>query len=131
MHHIGFLCEDIQATSKHFELLGFRRERDEIDDLSKNLRFLFMVNGNLRIELVVKIDAEGSSVIDNLLRRAPFKNMAYHFCFESSSLSKDVARFRRAGYKVLIPAERAIACDNRLVVYLVHFENGLVELIES
>lgn len=131
IHHIGILCEDAEATSGHFELLGFAREKNGTDDTSKNLRFHFITNGSVRLELVEKINSESPSVIDNLLERAPFRNMAYHFCFESTSFVDDTERFRKAGYKVLIPPEVSIACDNRKVMYLVHAKNGLVELIET
>lgn len=90
-----------------------------------------MENNNYTIELIAIDDEEKVSDLGNLLKEEVFGQKIYHICYKTDNITKKVDELVKKGFKVIKPPERAIACDNKEVVFLLDYDLGIVELIEE
>ena len=80
---------------------------DVIDDIDRNVHICFGTNGSYRLELVSPIDKEKPSPVDTYLSKVG--PTAYHICYKSSDLERDISELERQGFRVIIPPAFAIA----------------------
>ena len=75
LHHIGFVVNDIDKSIQIFQLFGFEKEGEIIEDYNQN-NFLQMLkdNNNNKIELIKPMDEKSSIANSNLgLHHIAFK----------------------------------------------------------
>jgi len=129
--HIGVLCKDLAKSVRHYESLGFVVSKDRVTDTVRNLDYVFMTNHQYTFELLAKSRESEPSDVDALLNAAWLPgNKLYHVCFLSNDLEKDIEKHKGLGYKLIRPPERAVACENRRVAFMLHHSFGLIEFLE-
>jgi methylmalonyl-CoA/ethylmalonyl-CoA epimerase len=130
--HIGIACLDIQKAKGKYLELGYVVTKDLITDFGRNLDYIFMKMDSITIELICKHDKSKESDIDNIIAQQKIiGNKMYHICYTSSNLEEDINRYKRLGYKLIKSPSVAVACDNKIVAFLIHLEMGIIELIEE
>lgn len=126
IHHIGYLVKHIDQAIKGFTDLGYSIEQDILYDPLRRINICFLIKDGYRVELVSPTDSD--SVVANLIKK--YKNMPYHICYESKNLKEDLAFLTSNGYMAIDIPANAPACDNRFVVFLIHPQIGMIELID-
>lgn len=100
VHHVGIAVRDIHAAIKKYGLLGYRVEQDTVWDEKRNIRIVFMENGENRIELIEAADPGQTCAVKGLLTGTK-KNAMYHICFETQDINREIERLldaRGGGY---------------------------------
>lgn len=126
--HIGYAVKRIDRAKAAFEDLGFSFD-PIVDDHDRNIRISFGEKDGYRIELVCPIDKTQKSPVDKYLH--DIGPTPYHICYRSTDMEGDMAYLQKNGYKVIIEPAKAIAFDNRKVVFLMNLGLGLIEIVES
>jgi methylmalonyl-CoA/ethylmalonyl-CoA epimerase len=129
--HIGVICRDLAKSVSHYESLGFVISKERVTDTVRNLDYVFMTNHQYTFELLAKsLDSEPSD-IDALMNAAWLSgDRLYHLCFLSSDLEEDIDKHKGMGYKLIRRPEKAVACENRRVAFMLHHSFGLIEFLE-
>ena len=125
--HIGYAVKNIEKAVSDFTKLGFSFEKP-IEDTDRNVMLAFGKNDSYCIELVSPLNKDNSSPID--LHLTKLGATPYHICYSSESLEEDIENLKSQGFKEVIPPHKAIAFDNRRVVFLSKLSMGLLEIVE-
>lgn len=127
IHHLGFLCADLEESVLGFARLGMMeilRVRDQVRDV--DLIFMSTSEGEL-VELVSPVTKDApTSKLPKL-----FYNSVYHICYISRELEKDIARLENDGFIIVSPPSESVAFNNNRVVFLYGKHSGLIELVEN
>jgi len=127
VHHIGYIVDNMENSIKEFEGLGFKiLQKNQYDEI-RDINICFIENGGIIIELVQPKTKE--SVIYKMAGK--YKNMPYHICYETDDMDRDIERLKQRGYMVIQKPERAPAINNSKVVFLMHLDMGIIELLEK
>ena len=125
--HIGYLCKDINKSIDVFHSLGYEQEsgviKDNIpdgDNKARNVFICFLRNGENRVELVSPIN-EASDVYATIKRQG---EGPYHICYQVEDLEISVSELKKSGWMVLKRPAKAIAFNNKRVVFL--FKVGFI-----
>ena len=127
VHHIGYAVKDIDKASAAFQLLGFKFLSGVTYDDERKVRIAFMINGNEVIELI-EPDGDNSAVESVLKKNGP---TPYHICYEVDSLEDSVSVLKKSGYIAIKKPQAASAINGRRVVFLMHKDLGIIELVEA
>lgn len=127
IHHIGYAVKNISESIYFFELLGFKKEKDIIEDYSRNVKILFLKNQEYRIELIEPL--EENSPVDKILNKNG--NIPYHICYETNNLDKDISVLTDKGFILIDTPKKAEAISNKNVCFLYNKNIGLLELLET
>lgn len=130
--HVGYAVKKMDRAIKEFELLGYGFG-EIIRDYDRNLYICFGNNGSYRIELVSPMDKEKPSPVDTYL--AKVGPTAYHFCYRSDDLERDVEELGQQGFRVIVAPAVATAFSNgggcKHVVFLMGRNSGIFEIVEE
>lgn len=126
IHHIGYAVKGIVDSLPYFYLLGFKKEGDIIDDYSRNVKILFMKNGENLIELIQPLDK--NSPIDRILKKNG--NIPYHICYETNNIDEDIIFLKDKKFVLIDEPKKAEAISNKKVCFLYNKNIGLLELLE-
>ncbi len=127
VHHIGYLVKNIQKSIEMFLSMDYRVEREIVFDEYRGIDICFMVKDGYRVELVSpKIP---DSVVTKL--RKKIGNSPYHICYEVDDIEEKVTFLVNKKFVVWEEPHEAIACDGRKVVFLIHGQIGMIELIQT
>lgn len=128
-HHTGYLVSRIDKSIASFKLLGYEETSycDVFikDDEYRKCQICFLKNGENVIELICPNGKE--SPVYGLL--AKYKNMPYHLCFESDDIEADLQLLQSNGFVIFQEPLIAPAIGDKTVVFLVHRNAGIVELV--
>lgn len=124
--HIGYAVKKMERARKGFELLGYTFG-DVIADPDRKIDICFGEMNGYRIELVCP-QCAGSPVDDVILKLG---NTPYHICYSSDSLDEDLEKIHGGGYRIVIPAQEALAFGGKRVVFLYSLSVGLIEIVEK
>lgn len=148
LHHIGYLVKNIDKSLNAFRSLGYVPvslcgQGDVMYDEYRKCDIAFMIQRSFKetndrsnnigawdgeeglIELISPKTSE--SPIWGLMSK--YKNTPYHLCFESNDLDADISNLKNAGWSVFQPAAVAPAIGGRQVVFLIHRNAGIIELV--
>lgn len=135
IHHIGYLVKNIQKSAIAFESIGFQKLFFEngcfvFDDKTRQCNIAFMKsNENCGGNCIELVEPQSSNCpIYGLMKT--YKNSPYHICFESENLEKDVLQLKQNGWSVFLQASPAPAIEYRNVVFLIHRNAGIIEIVE-
>ena len=126
IHHIGFLCKNLEKSRAKFIELGFTIEQEKAFDDIRQIYIEFLVNAGYRLELIQPLDKE--SPMYPLLSR--YKNTPYHFCYEVDNLEEATKELEEKGYTIFQEAKKAPCIKNGRVVFMINTAAGIVELLE-
>ena len=127
VHHIGYLVKSIDESIGYFLDLGFEISKTKSFDEIRNINICFLVKDGLCIELIEGINE--MSVVYKLYEK--YKNVAYHICYESNDISKDIKTLESKGYTTVSDIEAAPCIENKKVVFLYNRNIGFIELVEE
>lgn len=126
--HIGYAVKKIEKAIESFELLGYQFG-EVIDDNNRNIKICFGIKDGYKVELIQPIDKMKESPVDNYLSK--IGATAYHICYVSQDFEKDIADLTSKGFKIVIPAQEAIAFQNKRVIFMMNLAIGLIEIVEG
>lgn len=127
IHHIGYLVRNMEKAVDEFLELGFIVSQDMVYDKYRDIEIVFMEKDGYRIELVKPKTKD--SVVYDLQKK--IGNAPYHICYEVDDLEKAVSELEGRRYVIYQEAHQATALQGRQVVFLMHGQIGLVELVEK
>lgn len=126
VHHIGYLVKNIEKSAAAFQSLGYQTETAIIYDDIRKIDICFLIKDQYRIELVSPTSED--SVVAGLIKK--YKNSPYHICYESQDFDKDISYLASNGYCVIGEPTKAPAISDRKVVFLMHSQHGMIELLD-
>jgi methylmalonyl-CoA/ethylmalonyl-CoA epimerase len=127
-HHIGIATNNIEETTKKYNLFGYQTSTDTFFDPIQNVYITFMEKLNSpRLELVAPVDQD--SPILNILNKNG--TIPYHFCYEVVDIVKEVEILKKMKFLMVSKIVPAVAFNNRLVCFLYSKESGLIELLNK
>ena len=127
IHHIGYLVKNMASSITVFVNLGYSVKQAPIYDADRDIDICFMENGAFMVELVApRPECKLFRSLQKKIGNAP-----YHICYITDDFVADMKVLQDNEYTVLIPPSKAVAIDNRLVVFMFHEEVGIIELVES
>lgn len=127
IHHVGYIVDNMPNAINEFKKLGYIITQENQYDQTRDIDITFIENNGMVIELIMPKSKE--SVIYQLAGK--YKNMPYHICYETDSLSDEIKRLEERGYIVIQKPETACAINNKKVVFLMHLDIGMIELVEK
>jgi methylmalonyl-CoA/ethylmalonyl-CoA epimerase len=126
VHHIGYAVRDIKESLKVFLDLGYAIETDIVHDNVRQVDIMFLINNNIRIELISPLSEE--SPVSNILdKNGP---LPYHICYQTENIKTAILSLRKKGFMVIEKPQKSPAINNQLVCFLYHKNVGLIELVE-
>ena len=125
--HIGYAVRNIEKAKIILEEIGFSFE-EVIDDPDRNILIQFGKKDGYCIELVCPKDI-GESPVDFYINKVG--STPYHICYCSGEIEKDIEELKKKKCKVIIPLTPAIAFAGRRVVFMMHREIGIFEIVEE
>ena len=128
VHHIGYLVDDVEKAAVVFEKLGYIRDGETVEDFSREVYILFLVNAAQTVELIQPVNEK--SPIYGLRKR--YRNSPYHICFETGNLQSEIDdMIKHNGYTLVQPPQPAPAIEGASdVAFLIHKDIGMLELVE-
>ncbi len=127
LHHIGYAVNDIGKSAAEFEVLGFKKESEVVEDKIRKVNILLIKKDNVLIELVSPLTKD--SPVYTILSK--IGSTSYHLCFSTGDIIKSVERLKKNKYLVLEKPNPALAFNGNLVSFLYHPQVGLIELVEK
>lgn len=127
IHHIGYLVKNIEKAINVFNIIGYIIEKETVYDDVRKIKICFMTKDNYRIELISP--STNDSVVSNLIKK--YNNTPYHICYESDYFEEDLENLCNKGFVKIDNPCKAIAIDNKRVVFLMSSTIGIVEIIEN
>lgn len=127
IHHIGYLCKNIEKTVNEFIKLGYSIKQDTINDEYRRIKIIFLTNENYQIELIQPIDKQ--SPLYNLIKI--YKNVPYHICYMVKNLESTIEQLKQNGYIVIQEPLCAPAIQGKTVCFLSKSTIGIIELLEN
>ena len=88
---------------------------------------VFLEKNGYRVELVSP--KTNNSVVADL--RKKIGNSPYHICYETDDLEAEVDSLKQKRFVVCEEPHDAVALKNRRVVFMVHGQVGMIELVEK
>ena len=124
-HHIGYLTNDLRASSTDFKRLSYKKIKKPIIDNNLKVKIQFLKNKNNIIELI-KPSLNNYGLI-NILKK---KNYAYHFAYKVDNLEKKIFYLRKK-FKLIVNPIPAKAFNNKKVAFFTISDGFVIELIQS
>ncbi|MCI8779900.1 MAG: VOC family protein [Lachnospiraceae bacterium] len=131
IHHIGYAVKNIEKSEISFQQLGYQSEGEMVVDYQRNVKILFMMNENYRIELVESYDTEKVSPVDKYLLHQKDTAVPYHLCYEVSDIDSKIGELRKEKFILVEFPNNAPAINNAKVAFLYKRTIGLIELVEA
>ena len=127
LDHIGIAVENLQASIKVYENLGFTVESvDDVPGFGVKVAFLPMESGNVELVQPVKDDSAMAKFLEKKGQGI------HHLCFEVADIEAELARLEAAGVQLVDPVPRQGA-HGTLVAFLHPKSTGgvLIELAQK
>ena len=106
-HHIGYLTNDLRASSTDFKRLNYKKIKKPIIDNNLKVKIQFLKNKNNIIELI-KPSLNNYGLIKILKK----KNYAYHFAYKVDNLEKKIFYLRKK-FKLIVNPTPAKAFNKK------------------
>lgn len=126
-HHIGIACNDMDATARQYEGIGYRRGPKIVDKL-QNIEICFLEHDTMpRMELLCAVN-ENSPIVQILKKNG---TSPYHICYTVENIDDAIKKLKKQRFIVVSKSKPACALDNHNVAFLYHQDVGLIELLEK
>lgn len=126
VHHIGYAVKNIDKGIKAFTDIGYEKISEIIDDSERRVKIVFMKKQSECIELIAP-NGENNAVERILKKNGP---SPYHICYEVENIEQTVLELKNNGYIMFTQPQAAPAMDRQRVVFLIHKDIGIIELVE-
>lgn len=127
-HHFGLAVSKPEKALLFLQNIGYQIGTQVFDEMQKVN--LIMCNGCEMpdVELIFPSETEGP--LDKML--AERKEMIYHICYSTPSITSTVEQMRESGIRLVIvsPPKPAILFDNRFISFYQAVGFGLIEFLE-
>lgn len=130
IHHIGYAVKNIEKSKNGFQQLGYQDEGDMIIDYTRNVKILFMVNGEQRVELIEPYNMKNKSPVDKYLLKQKDMAIPYHLCYEVADIDVKIEELRKDKFILAESPKEAPAINDAKVAFLYKRTVGLIELVE-
>ena len=127
VHHIGYAVPDVVQAIAEFESLGWKVCSETTDDLSRQVRIVFMENAGQIVELVAPL-SESSPICKTLQKGS---GTPYHICYEVENIEATETELKKARFLPFKKAAVAPAIEGRRVSFMFAKNIGVIELVES
>lgn len=126
-HHIAIACFDINKTISKYEVLGYEAGDIQWDNIQKASICFLMAEGMPTIELISSKDDQ--SPIRMILKKNGV--IPYHTCYLTDNLQESIEILSKKGFTILTNPVKAIALNNKKIVFIYSSDSGLIELFEK
>lgn len=126
IHHVGYLCKNIEKSVEHFKALEFVPEGSVVYDANRDIDILFMTNGDYRIELVAPKTKE--SVVYDTFKK--LGTTPYHICYCCENIKAKQKELSEQGYTTISDIAPAPAINGSDVCFMLNARVGIIELVE-
>ena len=127
VHHVGYLIKSMTPSVEAFQNLGYSIKTSSIYDADRYIDICFMENKGFTVELIAP--RPECRIFRSLQKK--IGNAPYHICYVADDFTEDMKALQDSGYAVIVPPGRAVALDNRMVVFMFHEDLGIIKLVES
>jgi len=127
VHHIGYLVKNIDKSISEFEKLGYEIKQNTILDDYRKVLICFMEKDGYVVEMISPVSTESS--VAGLIKKK--ENTAYHICYETGNIEREIERLCEENYVLCGEKHEAVAIDGKEVVFLMHPDLGMIELVEN
>lgn len=127
VHHIGYLVKHMAEAKEGFLKLSYEIVQEEVFDAVRGVTICFLEKDGYRVELISPKDK--TSVVYSLLKH--HRNSPYHICYLSPCFEEELKSLCEAGYTLMGEPLEAPALGNRRVAFLMHYEIGMIEVLEE
>ena len=127
IHHIGYLVKKIEKSIQAFEALGYQISSPTVYDSIREVDICFLTKDGYCIELVSP--KTETSVVAHLMKK--YKNSPYHICYSCEDFDNQLEALQQNGYLMIDTPCAAPALGNQRVVFLMHPNLGMIELLDS
>lgn len=127
-HHLGLAVAAPSGAIRFLSGLNYTIGDETIDEL-QNVRLRLCTSDDMpAMELIYPLETPGP--LDNMLKNA--KEMIYHNCYETESISDSVNAIKNHGLRVITISDQkpAILFGNRPVAFYYVPGFGLIELLQ-
>ena len=125
--HIGYLTDDIAATAKAFEKLGYQMG-EIVNDDTQRTRICFLTKADeVRVELVEPY--ENNKTMQKMLTKQGVS--PYHTCYEVDDVDSEYEQLIQEDWVALFKPVAAPAFGNRKICYFWNAEIGFIELVNK
>ena len=125
VHHVGVCCKDIDQTGSLYSQLGFSISDTFKDEFQKVYVKVFTLVINT-VELVAPLNE--TSPIQKTIAKMGVST--YHICYETENIDETLLLLRKYGYMPISKKTQSIF-DGRMVIFLFHKNNCIIELIQK
>lgn len=125
VHHVGVCCKDIDQTGSLYSQLGFSISETFKDEFQK-VYVKVCTLGNNTVELVAPLNE--TSPIQKTIAKMGVST--YHICYETENIDETLLLLRKYGYMPISKKTQSIF-DGRMVIFLFHKNNCIIELIQK
>ena len=131
--HIGYAVKKINQAMDEFKTFGFVFG-EVINDYDRNIKICFGVNDSYCVELISPLSKNSPSPVDGYLSKVG--PVAYHFCYRSEDLERDIKELEREGFRMIIGPKIAMAFSHdqneyKRVCFFQGRNTGIFEIVEE
>ncbi len=127
LEHIGYLTDDITATSEAFAILGYIAGDIFNDDIQQTKICFLNKDGEVKIELIEPYESN-KTMQKMLVKRGV---TPYHLCYEVDDVETEYHELLSKNWTPLFKPVNAIAFDYRKICYFFNQEIGFIELVNK
>lgn len=130
INHIGIAVKSIDHAVSLFKTLGFVTEGECYSDSSRKICVQYMINDDVKIELVSPLNKDTPSPVDRYIGAGKTYAM-YHVCYETVNIIQAMSELKNQGYFPMEQPTQSVAMNDLKAAYMFHKDMGLVELVEK
>jgi methylmalonyl-CoA/ethylmalonyl-CoA epimerase len=127
LNHIGYITNDIAATTQAFNLLGYMADEIIKDNTQRTFICFLHKENTLNIELVQPF--EDNKTMNRMLKKIGV--MPYHLCYEVDDVDALYEEFVAKDWTPLFRPVASVAYGNRLICYFFNRNIGLIEMVNK
>ncbi len=129
-HHIGYAVADIEKSLLKYKQIGYYQSSPVYDDLDRSVQITFIRSFDERFTIELIAPMSDDSPVSGILKQMKNVSSPYHICYEVDDMDEAIINLKNKNFILTKNPAKAIAFDDRKVVFMVNREVGLIELVE-
>ena len=130
LHHIGIVVRNIDNSIKYysaFDKISFISEK--FFDQTQKVNVIFIEYENKDMPSLELIESVGNNSKVSLFLKK-YNGGLHHLCYEVEDLNDSIKKLKEHQYTFLSLPEKAVAFENRRIVFCFGRDHYLIELLE-